>query len=65
MELLAQSGGRYELTEARRFTQEWERDATLRLREGDDTVLRDYHQRGRLLDAGTREQAEASRSLID
>ncbi len=60
MELLAQTGGRYELTEARRFTHEWERDASLRLRDGDDAVLRDYHQHGHLLDGGTREQAEAS-----
>ena len=36
MELLAQAGTRYELTEARRFTHEWERDASLRLRDGDD-----------------------------
>ena len=60
MDLLAQAGTRYELTEARRFTHDWERAASLRLREGDETVLRTYHQQGRLLDSGTREQAEAS-----
>lgn len=60
MDLLAASGARYELTEARRFTAEWERAASLRLRRGDATVLRDYHHRGRVLDSGTAEQAEAS-----
>jgi hypothetical protein len=60
MDLLAQAGGRYELAEARRFREGWEREASLRLRAGDDTVLRDYHRHGRLLDSGTREQAEAS-----
>ena len=60
MDLLAQAGARYELTDARRFTHEWERDASLRLRDGDPDVLRTYHQHGRLLDSGTREQAEQS-----
>jgi hypothetical protein len=48
------------LTEARRFTHEWERDASLRLRAGDETVLTEYHKHGRLIDAGTIEQAEDS-----
>ncbi|MGH3614193.1 MAG: AAA family ATPase [Pseudonocardia sp.] len=60
MDLIASSGARYELTEARRFTHDWERGASLRLRAGDDTVLREYHQQGRLLDSGTAEQAEES-----
>jgi len=60
MDLVAASGARYELAEARRFNQEWERSASLRLRDGDESVLRDYHQHGRLLDAGTRDEAEAS-----
>ncbi|MDN5749687.1 MAG: AAA family ATPase, partial [Pseudonocardia sp.] len=60
MDLLARAGTRYELTDARRFTHDWERDASLRLRAGDETVLHEYHQQGRLLDAGTREEAEAS-----
>ncbi len=38
----------------------WEREASLRLRTADPTVLRAYHQHGRLVDAGTLEQAEAS-----
>ena len=61
MDLLAQAGARYELADARRFTAEWEREASLRLRDGDETVLRDYHRQGRLLDAGTVEQAESLR----
>ncbi|NWJ71501.1 relaxase domain-containing protein [Pseudonocardia sp. ICBG1122] len=60
MDLLATAGSRYELTDARRFAAEWERDASLRLREGDQTVLRTYHQQGRLLDSGTRDDAETS-----
>ncbi|MCW2899258.1 MAG: TrwC relaxase [Streptosporangiaceae bacterium] len=60
MDLIASSGARYELAEARRFTHEWERAASLRLRDGDESVLRVYHQQGRLLDSGTSEQAEDS-----
>ena len=60
MDLLATAGARYELADARRFTQPWERQASLRLRTGDTTVLQDYHRHRRLLDAGTVEQAEAS-----
>lgn len=60
MELAAASGHTYELTEARRFRQEWERAASLRLRGADETVLSEYAKHGRLLDGGTREQAEAS-----
>ncbi len=60
MDLMAAAGIRYELTEARRFTEEWEREASLRLRDGDTTVLDAYHRHGRLLDCGTREEAEAS-----
>ncbi|GAA1392083.1 hypothetical protein GCM10009613_35900 [Pseudonocardia kongjuensis] len=60
MELLAAAGSSYELTDARRFTAEWERDASLRLRAGDQTVLREYHQQGRVLDTGTRDDAQTS-----
>jgi hypothetical protein len=60
MQLAAQTGPAYELSEARRFTQEWERAASLRLREGDESVLGEYHKHGRLLDAGAIEQAERS-----
>ncbi|MFD8492416.1 MobF family relaxase [Amycolatopsis sp. NPDC059657] len=60
MELVATAGAAHELTEVRRFTAEWERAASLRLRDGDEAVLADYHKHGRILDAGTREQAEAA-----
>ncbi|OZM72838.1 TrwC relaxase [Amycolatopsis antarctica] len=60
MDMMATAGASYELTEARRFHAAWERDASLRLREGDQSVLGDYHKHGRLLDAGTTEQAEQS-----
>ncbi|WP_156515785.1 ATP-dependent DNA helicase, partial [Amycolatopsis regifaucium] len=60
MDLMATAGAAYELTEVRRFQAEWERSASLRLRDGDETVLGDYHKHGRILDGGTREQAEAT-----
>jgi conjugative relaxase-like TrwC/TraI family protein len=60
MELAAESGAAYELSEARRFTHAWERDASLRLRDGDESVLGEYHKHGRLIDAGTIEQAQRS-----
>jgi len=60
MDLLATAGTSYELVEARRFTHPWERDASLRLRTADETVLVEYHAQGRLLDGGALEQAEAS-----
>ncbi len=60
MDLVAAAGPSYELAEARRFTHGWERDASLRLREGDAAALGGYHRHGRLIDAGTIEQAERS-----
>lgn len=60
MDLLANAGARYELADPRRFTAPWERPASLQLRAGVEAVLRDYHRHGRLIDAGTAEQAEAS-----
>jgi conjugative relaxase-like TrwC/TraI family protein len=60
MQLLAQAGASYELAEARRFSAGWERKASLRLRAGDATALRQYHKHGRLIDGGSTEDAEAS-----
>ncbi|MGD9525165.1 MAG: MobF family relaxase [Pseudonocardia sp.] len=60
MDLLAAAGARYELADARRFRDSWERTASLRLRAGDESVLREYHQHGRLLDSGTTADAEQS-----
>ncbi len=60
MELVADAGASYELADARRFTQLWEREASLRLRSGDESVLTEYHKHGRLLDGGALEQTEES-----
>jgi hypothetical protein len=56
MMLLARRLGWVQLAEPQRFTHAWERDATLRLRAGDVTVLADYEQHGRLR-GGTPEEA--------
>jgi conjugative relaxase-like TrwC/TraI family protein len=62
MEMMAEAGNSYELTEARRFHHQWERAASLRLRDHDPAVLTDYHKNGRIIDAGAAEQAERSAS---
>jgi len=59
---LAERSIRYELADVRRFTSEWERAASLRLRDGDVGVLGEYAKHGRLRDGGTVEQAEAAAS---
>jgi hypothetical protein len=59
---VAEHGLRYELVDVRRFDQEWERAASLRLRDGDPEVLAEYDKHGRLRDGGTAEQAEAAAS---
>jgi conjugative relaxase-like TrwC/TraI family protein len=46
--LIAAKHGSYKLTEVRRFTHAWERDASLRLRQGDVSALADYAARGRI-----------------
>ncbi|GAB3751246.1 MobF family relaxase [Microlunatus parietis] len=58
MDLAAAAGPRYELTETRRFAEDWEGPASLRLREHDTTVLGEYHRQGRLIDGGAVEQTE-------
>ena len=55
MRLLADEHGYYQLATVQRFEQDWERDASLRLRNGDADVLAEYDQHGRILE-GTREQ---------
>ena len=57
---LAEHGVRYELAEVRRFGSRWEATASLRLRDGDTTALDTYVKHGRILDAGTAEQAETA-----
>lgn len=57
MRQLVAEHGSYVLTEVRRFTAEWERDASVRLRAGDEQVLAEYEQHGRLR-GGSREEME-------
>ena len=65
MDLLDRHLGHVELSEATRFRHAWEREATLRLRQGDITVLADYREHDRL-HAGTAEQIadEAARAYL-
>ena len=51
MMLLANRLGYVRLAEPVRFTAQWERQASLRLRQGDATALDDYDQHGRILGA--------------
>ena len=48
MSLLADALGYARLAEPARFRAAWEQDASLRLRDGDTTVLADYDQHGRI-----------------
>lgn len=57
--LLAADNGAFELAEVHRFNNDWERDASLRLRAGDTSVIPEYEDRGRL-HGGTREQMQAA-----
>ncbi len=50
--LLASETQATELTGVRRFHALWEREASLRLRDGDKTVIDDYHQHGRVVGGG-------------
>ncbi len=59
-DLVVREAVTYELAEVRRFAATWERDASLRLRDGDLSAVRDYDRHGRLIDAGTVEQAAAA-----
>ncbi|WP_162606107.1 AAA family ATPase, partial [Jiangella aurantiaca] len=59
MDLVATDHGAdvYTLADVRRFTHEWEVDASLALRDGDQAAVMEYDRRGRVIDAGTIEQA--------
>lgn len=46
--LIAKENGAHELTQVHRFTHDWERAASLRLRDGDVDALGEYEQRGRI-----------------
>jgi ATP-dependent exoDNAse (exonuclease V) alpha subunit len=56
---LVDTYGAIELNQVHRFTHEWERHASLRLRDGDPNVLADYDRHGRL-HGGTAEAMEAT-----
>ena len=58
MAMLARRLGFAQLTEPQRFTAAWEREATLRLRAGDVTVLADYDNHGRLRGGSAEESTE-------
>ncbi|WP_199235147.1 MobF family relaxase [Kribbella sp. VKM Ac-2568] len=60
MELVTAGALTHELTETRRFSQEWEGLASLRLRNADESVLEEYHRQGRILDGGHLEAAQRS-----
>jgi conjugative relaxase-like TrwC/TraI family protein len=60
LDLVADAGPSYELAEARRFTHDWERAASLRLRAHDPAVIEEYHRQGRIIDGGAAEQTEAA-----
>lgn len=63
--LLARRLGYVQLAEAVRFTAQWERDASLRLRVGDATALDDYYQHGRIRGAVPEQAMEdAARTYI-
>ncbi len=57
MSMVAAAGISYELAEVRRFSAQWERDASLRLREGDTSALLEYRKQGRIIDGGTFDEA--------
>ncbi len=54
--LLADRLGALEIHEVHRFAEQWEKDASLKLRHGDVTVIADYQARGRV-HAGREDQA--------
>jgi conjugative relaxase-like TrwC/TraI family protein len=57
MSMLTGEAVTYALVDVRRFAAEWEREASLRLREGDESVIGEYDVRGRVVDGGTAESA--------
>src|SRR5206468_2009947 len=47
----------YTLSDVRRFREEWESNASLRLRDGDREALVDYDRHGRLVEAASMDEA--------
>jgi len=52
--------GRYQLTQVQRMQAEWERAASLRLRDGDTSVLSEYDKHGRLAQGTAEEMTGAA-----
>jgi conjugative relaxase-like TrwC/TraI family protein len=65
LEMAAHQNGYHQLPDPVRFEQQWERDASMRLRAGDASALRDYDHHGRLHGGSYEEMAEyASRMYL-
>jgi hypothetical protein len=60
MTLLADSLGHVRLAEPIRFAEEWERAASLRLRNGDVSVLADYDEHGRIIGGEPEQMMDAA-----
>ena len=60
MMLLARRLGYVQLAEAVRFSAQWERDASLRLRTGDTSALDEYHEHGRIRGADPEQAMDAA-----
>jgi hypothetical protein len=60
MSLLASALGYVRLAEPVRFRNEWERQASLRLHDGDTTVLADYDQHGRIVGGDPEQMMDAA-----
>ena len=58
MRLIADELGYFELHEVKRFAEPWEGPASLRVRAGDATAVREYIERGRVLE-GTEDEVTA------
>lgn len=58
MMMLTRQMGYVQLAEPVRFAHEWERDASLRLRSGDTSVLAVYQEQGRLRGADSEQVME-------
>jgi hypothetical protein len=58
--MLAREHGYHQLTQVQRMTEPWEREASLKLRDGDAAVLADYDRHGRLTQGTAEEMGEAA-----
>ena len=64
MGMLARSLGYVQLGEALRFREQWQREASLRLRAGDVTAVTAYDQQGRIVAGVARVHARAGRPPV-